>query len=47
MIVSGQFKTDMFKVIKAPLEDVEKMIIAQTQGTVDVARVLLTPNGEV
>ena len=47
MIRMGTFKTDMFELLKAPLEDVEKMIIAQTQGTVDVARVLLTPNGEM
>lgn len=43
MIVSGKFKTDMFEVMKAPLEDAEKMIIAQTEGQIDVARVLLVP----
>lgn len=43
MICSGKFKTDMFEVLKAPLEDAEKMIIAQTEGSVDVARVLLEP----
>lgn len=47
MIHKGIFQTEMFEILKAPLEDVEKMIIAQTQGTVDVARVLLTPNGEM
>lgn len=47
MICSGKFQTAMFQTLTAPLEDVEKMIIAQTQGTMDVARVLLTPNGEV
>lgn len=44
MIVSGKFNTDMFEIEKAQLEDVEKMMIAQTQGTIDVARVLLVPN---
>ena len=43
MIGSGKFKTDMFETMKAPLEDAEKMIIAQTSGEVDVARVLLVP----
>ena len=43
MISSGMFKTDMYSIHKAPLEDAEKMIIAQTRGELDVARVLLCP----
>ena len=43
MIVSGKFKTDMYEILKAPLEDAEKMILAQTNGDINVARVLLEP----
>ena len=46
MITAGKFRTDMFKTVKAPLEDAEKMIKAQTEKKIDVARVLLTPNGD-
>ena len=47
MIRTGKFKTDMFTIMKAPLVEAEQMIIDQTQGKIDVARVLLMPNGEV
>ena len=44
MMNSGMFRTDMFSTYKAPLEDAEKMIIEQSQGKIDVARVLLCPD---
>ena len=43
MIRSGMFRTEMFSVYKAPLEQAEQMIIDQIQGKLDVARVLLEP----
>lgn len=43
LITSGMFQTDMFTTMKVPLEDAEKMIIEQSQGKLDIARVLLTP----
>ena len=46
MIRSGQFRLDMFTLHKAPLEEAEQMIIQQAEGTLDVARVLLMPQGK-
>ena len=43
MVTKGEFRTDMYTILKAPLEDAEKMIIAQTNKEIDVARVLLMP----
>lgn len=43
MIKSGKLKTDVFSLKKAPLEEAEQMIIDQTNGKIDVARVLLMP----
>ncbi|MBR3401006.1 MAG: alcohol dehydrogenase catalytic domain-containing protein [Parasporobacterium sp.] len=45
MICSGKFRTDIFTICKAPLEKAEQMIIDQIQGRLDVARVLLAPEG--
>lgn len=43
MIRSDKFRTDVFSLYKAPLEQAEQMIIDQIQGKLDVARVLLEP----
>lgn len=47
LIRSGKFGTDLYTVEKAKLEEAEEKIIQLSKGELDVARVLLTPNGEL
>lgn len=47
LITAGKFTTDLYTLQKAQLEEAEWKIIQLSRGELDVARVLLMPNGEV
>ncbi|MCI8896139.1 MAG: hypothetical protein HFI41_16190 [Lachnospiraceae bacterium] len=47
LITMGKFCTELYTVQKVELEEAEKKIIQMSRGELDVARVLLMPNGEI
>lgn len=47
LITQGKFGTELYSVQKVGLEEVEKKMIQMSRGELDVARVLLMPNGDM
>ena len=45
LITMGKFRTDLYSIEKVELEEAEKKMIQMSRGELDVARVLLMPNG--
>lgn len=47
LITQGKFGTKLYSIQKVGLEEAEKKIIQMSRGELDVARVLLMPNGDM